>query len=74
MPNSKLKEIKAWAGIVNGKIFAWKENTIHVNPYQLEIYTTRKAAKQNCEEVIPVIIKPMEKNKNGKRTSRILRK
>ena len=56
---SKLpKAIKAWAGVVEGKIHGW----YHMEQPYFEVYQSKAVARKNYEAVIPVRIVPVRKH------------
>ena len=57
MTTPKVKPVKAWAGVIYGRINTWG------NPPYVENFRTRQEARKRYETVIRVEIRPVEKVK-----------
>lgn len=53
----KIKSVKAWAGVCDGKIHLWH----NCDPKYYEIYTSKKVASEHYDHVIPVLITSIKK-------------
>lgn len=56
-PKAKVKPVKAWAGVVDGRILNWSHIVDQpINMPSYDIFASRKLAKLNYDEVIRVEI------------------
>ncbi len=56
LTTQKIKPVKAWAGISEGKLHCWESE-----PRYYEIYPTRKQVRVSYEEYTEVLITPVRK-------------
>lgn len=69
---SKIKPVKAWAGIVDGKIGGW-EGVRYGYAKEAEmpaLFKSRYEAQARFEYAIPVEIRPLPRKKRGRKQGR----
>jgi len=57
--SQKIKPVKAWAGISDGKLHCWSGEPRYGTVRYYEIYPAKAQAKVAYEQYVPVLIKPL---------------
>lgn len=60
MKTQKIKPVKAWAGVSDGKIHCWSGEPRYGTQRYYEIYPTKAQAKKSYEQYMPVLITPIK--------------